>query len=73
MNMQSILYRWTARRGSTTPGLNRVPKRTEGIDLRGVFSFLDEPFSERWPASGTAPGSGAAGAAGAGRHAQQSG
>jgi len=42
MKMQSVLDRWNARRSNTVPLelIGRIaPTRTEGINLRGVFTF----------------------------------
>ena len=50
MKMQAVLDRWNARRASTVlPELiGRIaPTRTEGINLRGVFSFPVEQYAEQ--------------------------
>ena len=50
MKMQSVLDRWNARRSTAgPPGLiGRIaPTRTEGINLRGVFTFPIEQYQAR--------------------------
>jgi len=47
MKMQSVLDRWNARRSTSVPPqlVGRIaPTRTEGINLRGVFSFPIEQY-----------------------------
>ena len=47
MKMQSVLDRWNARRSTSVPPqlIGRIaPTRTEGINLRGVFSFPIEQY-----------------------------
>ena len=48
--MQAVLDRWNARRSSAVPPelIGRIaPTRTEGINLRGVFSFPVEHYAEQ--------------------------
>ena len=48
MNMQLVLDRWNTRRSTTVPPelIGRIaPTRTEGINLRGVFSFPIEQYA----------------------------
>ncbi len=50
MKMQGILDRWNARRSTAVPPelIGRIaPTRTEGINLRGVFSFPIEQNAEQ--------------------------
>jgi hypothetical protein len=50
MNMQRILDRWNTRRSTSVPPelIGRIaPTRTEGIKLRGVFSFPIEQYAEQ--------------------------
>jgi Tn3 transposase DDE domain len=50
MRMQAGLDRWNARRASVVPPelIGRIaPTRTEGINLRGVFSFPVEQYAEQ--------------------------
>ena len=50
MNMQLVLDRWNTRRSTTVPPelIGRIaPTRTEGINLRGVFSFPIEQYAEQ--------------------------
>ena len=47
MKMQSVLDRWNARRSTAVPPglIGRIaPTRTEGINLRGVFTFPIEQY-----------------------------
>jgi hypothetical protein len=47
MKMQSVLDRWNARRSTAVPSglIGRIaPTRTEGINLRGVFTFPIEQY-----------------------------
>jgi hypothetical protein len=47
MKMQSLLDRWNARRSTAVPPqlIGRIaPTRTEGINLRGVFTFPIEQY-----------------------------
>jgi hypothetical protein len=49
MKMQSVLDRWNARRSTAVPLqlqlIGRIaPTRTEGINLRGVFTFPIEQY-----------------------------
>jgi hypothetical protein len=49
MKMQLVLDRWNTRRSTAVPPelIGRsVPTRTEGINLRGVFSFPIEQYAE---------------------------
>jgi hypothetical protein len=49
MKMQLVLDRWNTRRSSAVPPelIGRIaPTRTEGINLRGVFSFPIEQYAE---------------------------
>jgi TnpA family transposase len=64
MKMQSILDRWNARRSTAVPAelIGRIaPTRTEGINLRGVFSFPIEQYAEQLLPSLSAAKSRAAG------------
>jgi TnpA family transposase len=48
MKMQSVLDRWNTRRSTAVPPelIGRIaPTRTEGLNLRGVFSFPIEAYS----------------------------
>ena len=50
MKMQAILDRWNARRSSAVPPelIARIaPTHTEGMNLRGVFSFPVEQYTEQ--------------------------
>jgi TnpA family transposase len=50
MKMQAVLDRWNARRSSVVPPelIGRIaPTRTEGINLRGVFSFPVEQYADQ--------------------------
>jgi hypothetical protein len=47
--MQLVLDRWNTRRPTTVPPEligHIAPTRTEGINLRGVFSFSIERYAE---------------------------
>ena len=49
MKMQLVLDRWNTRRSTAVPPelIGRIaPTRTEGINLRGVFSFPIEQYAE---------------------------
>ena len=65
MKMQSILDRWNGRRATAVPPelIGRIaPTRTEGINLRGVFSFPIEQYAEQLLTSLSAAKSGPAAA-----------
>ena len=66
MQMQSILDRWNVRRATAVPpeliGRTAPTPPTEGIDLRGVFSFPIEQYAERLLPSLSAAKSGPAAA-----------
>jgi TnpA family transposase len=65
MKMQSILDRWNTRRSTAVPPelIGRIaPTRTEGINLRGVFSFPLEQYAAQILPSLVAAKSRAAGA-----------
>ena len=65
MNMQSILDRWNVRRATAVPPvlIGRIaPTRTEGINLRGLFSFPIEQYLEQLLPSLSAAQSGPAAA-----------
>jgi len=50
MQMQSVLDRWNTRRSTAVPPqlIGRIaPTRTEGINLRGVFSFPIEQYRDQ--------------------------
>jgi hypothetical protein len=50
--MQLVLDRWNARRSTAVPPalIGRIaPTRTEGLNLRGVFSFPIERYAEYLP------------------------
>jgi len=55
MKMQSVLDRWNTRRSAAVPPglIGRIaPTRTEGINLRGVFTFPFEARKSRLPQEG---------------------
>ncbi len=65
MKMQSILDPWNVRRATAVPPelIGRIaPTRTEGINLRGVFSFPIEQYAEQLLPSLSAAKSGPAAA-----------
>jgi type II secretory pathway component PulL len=50
MKMQLVMDRWNTRRSTTVPPelIGRIaPTRTEGINLRGVFSSPIEQYAEQ--------------------------
>jgi TnpA family transposase len=58
MKMQSVLDRWNARRSTAVPPelIGRIaPTRTEGINLRGVFTFPIEQYQAQLLPSLSAP------------------
>jgi TnpA family transposase len=64
MKMQTVLDRWNTRRTTTVPPelIGRIaPTRTEGLNLRGVFSFPIEAYSPQLLPSLAAPKSRAVG------------
>jgi hypothetical protein len=52
--MQAIFDRWAVRRGGAIPPelIGRIaPTRTDGLNMRGIFSFPIEQYTEALPAS----------------------
>ena len=50
MTMQSVLDQWNARRSTAVPPqlIGRIaPTRTQGINLRGVYTFPIEQYRAR--------------------------